>query len=88
MATPENAQKWYSMTREVSPSLSVKYEEGSLHKAIFDATNIGQPMPSIPEFMKVWGPMKTALAQIAQGQDTKAVLDAAVETIEIDIEDM
>jgi arabinogalactan oligomer/maltooligosaccharide transport system substrate-binding protein len=38
--------------------------------------------------MKVWGPMKTGLAQIAQGQDVKAVLDAAVDTIEIDIEDM
>ncbi|MGF1871082.1 sugar ABC transporter substrate-binding protein [Photobacterium indicum] len=88
LATPENAQKWYVDTREVSPSLSVSYKEGSLHKAIFDATNIGQPMPSIPEFMKVWGPMKTALAQIAQGQDVKAVLDAAVDTIEIDIEDM
>ncbi|MEZ8235159.1 extracellular solute-binding protein [Vibrio splendidus] len=88
LATPENANKWYSDTREVSPSLSVNYKEGSLHKAIFDATNIGQPMPSIPEFMKVWGPMKTGLAQIAQGQDVKAVLDAAVDTIEIDIEDM
>lgn len=88
LATPENAQKWYVDTREVSPNLSVSYKEGSLHKAIFDATNIGQPMPSIPEFMKVWGPMKTALAQIAQGQDVKAVLDAAVDTIEIDIEDM
>ncbi|MDH5934322.1 sugar ABC transporter substrate-binding protein [Vibrio splendidus] len=88
LATPENANKWYADTREVSPSLSVNYKEGSLHKAIFDATNIGQPMPSIPEFMKVWGPMKTGLAQIAQGQDVKAVLDAAVDTIEIDIEDM
>lgn len=88
LATPENANKWYADTREVSPSLSVNYKEGSLHKAIFDATNIGQPMPNIPEFMKVWGPMKTALAQIAQGQDVKAVLDAAVDTIEIDIEDM
>ncbi|GLR73950.1 sugar ABC transporter substrate-binding protein [Aliivibrio sifiae] len=88
LATPENANKWYTDTREVSPSLSVNYKEGSLHKAIFDATNIGQPMPSIPEFMKVWGPMKTGLAQIAQGQDVKAVLDAAVDTIEIDIEDM
>ncbi|GHA45505.1 extracellular solute-binding protein [Photobacterium aphoticum] len=88
LATPEHAQKWYSMTREVSPSLSVNYAEGSLHKAIFDATNIGQPMPNIPEFMKVWGPMKTALAQIAQGQDAQAVLDAAVETIQFDIEDM
>ncbi|MEL0606676.1 sugar ABC transporter substrate-binding protein [Vibrio echinoideorum] len=88
LATPENANKWYSDTREVSPSLSVNYKEGSLHKAIFDATNIGQPMPSIPEFMKVWGPMKTGLAQIAQGQDVKAVLDAAVDTIEVDIEDM
>lgn len=88
LATPENANKWYAETREVSPSLSVNYKEGSLHKAIFDATNIGQPMPSIPEFMKVWGPMKTGLAQIAQGQDVKAVLDAAVDTIEIDIEDM
>jgi len=88
LATPENANKWYAETREVSPSLSVSYKEGSLHKAIFDATNIGQPMPSIPEFMKVWGPMKTGLAQIAQGQDVKAVLDAAVDTIEIDIEDM
>ncbi|CAH8211032.1 sugar ABC transporter substrate-binding protein [Vibrio aestuarianus] len=88
LATPENANKWYSETREVSPNLSVNYKEGSLHKAIFDATNIGQPMPSIPEFMKVWGPMKTGLAQIAQGQDVKAVLDAAVDTIEIDIEDM
>lgn len=88
LATPENANKWYADTREVSPSLAVNYKEGSLHKAIFDATNIGQPMPSIPEFMKVWGPMKTGLAQIAQGQDVKAVLDAAVDTIEIDIEDM
>ncbi|WP_114635625.1 sugar ABC transporter substrate-binding protein [Vibrio splendidus] len=88
LATPENANKWYSDTREVSPSLSVNYKEDSLHKAIFDATNIGQPMPSIPEFMKVWGPMKTGLAQIAQGQDVKAVLDAAVDTIEVDIEDM
>ena len=88
LATPENANKWYADTREVSPSLSINYKEGSLHKAIFDATNIGQPMPSIPEFMKVWGPMKTGLAQIAQGQDVKAVLDAAVDTIEIDIEDM
>lgn len=88
VATPENAQKWYVETREVSPSLSVQYEEGSLHKAIFDATNIGQPMPNIPEFMKVWGPMKTALAQIAQGQNAQAVLDAAVDTIQIDIEDM
>ncbi|PKH09337.1 extracellular solute-binding protein [Moritella sp. Urea-trap-13] len=88
VATPENALKWYEMTREVSPSLSVNYVEGSLHKAIFDATNIGQPMPNISEFMKVWGPMKTALAQIAQGQNVKAALDAAVDTIEIDIEDM
>ncbi|MGF1724319.1 sugar ABC transporter substrate-binding protein [Photobacterium nomapromontoriensis] len=88
VATPENAQKWYVETREVSPSLSVHYEEGSLHKAIFDATNIGQPMPNIPQFMKVWGPMKTALAQIAQGQNAQAVLDAAVDTIQIDIEDM
>ena len=75
LATPENANKWYADTREVSPSLSVNYKEGSLHKAIFDATNIGQPMPSIPEFMKVWGPMKTGLAQIAQGQeDRKSVV--------------
>lgn len=88
LATPENANKWYTDTREVSPNLSVNYKEGSLHKAIFDATNIGQPMPSIPEFMKVWGPMKTGLAQIAQGQNVKAVLNATVDTIEIDIEDM
>lgn len=87
-ATPEYANKWYEMTREVSPNLAVHYQEGSIHKAIFDATNAGMPMPNIPQFGKVWGPMKVALAQIAQGQDVKGALQAAVETIEIDIEDM
>ncbi|MFT6924814.1 MAG: arabinogalactan oligomer/maltooligosaccharide transport system substrate-binding protein [Psychromonas sp.] len=87
-ATPEYANKWYEMTREISPNLAVHYEEGSIHKAIFDATNAGMPMPNIPQFGKVWGPMKIALAQIAQGQNVKGALDAAVETIAIDIEDM
>lgn len=87
-ATPEYANKWYEMTREISPNLAVHYEEGSIHKAIFDATNAGLPMPNIPQFGKVWGPMKIALAQIAQGQDVTGALKAAVETIEIDIEDM
>jgi arabinogalactan oligomer/maltooligosaccharide transport system substrate-binding protein len=87
-ATPEYANKWYEMTREISPNLAVHYEEGSIHKAIFDATNAGMPMPNIPQFGKVWGPMKIALAQIAQGQDVKGALDAAVETIALDIEDM
>ena len=87
-ATPEYANKWYEMTREISPSLAVHYKEGSIHKAIFDATNAGMPMPNVPEFGKVWGPMKTALAQIAQGQDVTGALKAAVDTIKIDIEDM
>lgn len=87
-ATPEYANKWYKMTREISPNLSVHYQEGSIHKAIFDATNAGLPMPNIPQFGKVWGPMKVALAQIAQGQDVKGALKASVETIKIDIDDM
>jgi arabinogalactan oligomer/maltooligosaccharide transport system substrate-binding protein len=87
-ATGEYANKWYEMTREISPHLSVNYKEGSVHKAIFDATNAGMPMPNLPEFGKVWGPMKVALAQIAQGQDVKGALEAGVDTIKYDIEDM
>ena len=88
LATPEYANKWYAMTREISPNLSVNYAEGSVHKAIFDATNAGLPMPNIPQFGKVWGPMKTALGQIAQGQDVKGALEAAVDNIKMDIEEM
>ena len=88
IATPEYANKWFKMTREVSPSLAVNYKDGTIHKAIFDATNAGLAMPNNPEFGKVWGPMATALAQIAQGQDVTGALKAAVETIKIDINDM
>lgn len=87
-ATPEYANKWFEMTREVSPNLAVHYKDGSVSKAIFDATNAGLPMPNIPQFGKVWGPMKTALAQIAQGQDVKGALEAAVDNIKMDIEEM
>lgn len=88
IATAEHANTWHEVTQEVSPHTGVVYEEGTLSSVLFDATEVGEPMPNNAEFGKVWEPMADALKQIAAGEDVKEVLDAAVETIERDIADM
>lgn len=85
LATSENANKWYEMTKEVNPNVNVKYAEGSLAETVLEATKNGTSMPTDPSFGKVWVPMADALKQIANGGDVKASLDAAVEIIKNDI---
>ncbi len=81
LATKEYAEKWHEATREVSPHSGVTYEAGSVYQVVLDASNNGYVMPTDPEFSYVWDPMKTALQQIAAGEDVKSALDAAVESI-------
>ncbi len=85
LATGENATKFYEAAQEVSPHTEVKYEDGSTFSIILDATTKGTSMPTDGDFGKVWEPMKSALIQIANGQDVQASLDAAVESITADV---
>lgn len=86
LATKENAEKWYTATKEVNPHSEIKYVEGSLAKTVLDATSKGIAMPTEPAFGKVWVPMADALKQIANGGDIKKSLDSAAKTIKADIE--
>ena len=85
LATKENAEKWYTSTKEVNPHTEVVYEDGSLAKVVLDATSKGTSMPTDPAFGKVWVPMADALKQIANGGDVKESLDSAIEIIKNDI---
>ncbi len=85
VATAEYASKWNEMTSEVSPHTEVVYEEGSNGAVLFEATSNGVVMPTDPDFGKVWDPMKSALQQIAAGEDVTASLEAAVSAIETEI---
>ncbi len=86
--SPENATEFYNSTLEVNPRTTTVYEEGSTEKTILDATTQGTSMPTDPAFGKAWGPMKSALGQIASGEDVQAALDAAADTIASDIASM
>lgn len=88
LATKENAELWYTSTKEISPHTGVTYEEGSLAKVVLDATANAIAMPTDPALSKVWEPMADALKQIANGGEVKASLDSAVDTIKIEIDAM
>ncbi len=85
LASEELATKFYEDTKEVSPWAGIEYPEGSLQLAVFDAAAVATSMPTDPAFGKVWEPMADALKQIANGEDVQAALDAAADTIAIEI---
>lgn len=82
LATKDNAEKWYKLTKEVNPSTEITYDQGSLAKTVLDATSKGVAMPTDPALGKVWEPMADALKQIANGKDVKKSLDSAVSAIQ------
>ena len=86
--TLEFAQAWFDYTSEVSPHAGVRYEPGSVAAIIAEAAANATPMPTTPEFSRVWEPMADALIQIAAGLDVEAALRAAVERIETAIAEM
>ena len=86
--TGEFAQAWFDYTSEVSPHTGVTYEPGSVAAVIAEAAANATPMPTTPEFSRVWEPMADALIQIAAGQDVEAALEAAVERILLAISEM
>ncbi|MBL0701798.1 MAG: extracellular solute-binding protein, partial [Spiroplasma sp.] len=85
MLKDEYMQSFHDTTLEVVPFNAMEYAEGSDAAIINEATSVGMPMPTVPEFGFVWAPMADATTQIANGANAKEAFDAAVEAVELKI---
>ncbi|NIZ47101.1 extracellular solute-binding protein [Entomospira nematocerorum] len=76
LSIQKNAQRWYQLTKEISPHRHILYLEGSIARAIFDAAETGVVIPNDVHFFYVWEPMNHALKQIVQQADIQSTLEA------------
>jgi arabinogalactan oligomer / maltooligosaccharide transport system substrate-binding protein len=87
----ENAKKRFEKTQEIPPVKSLLEDpiikDNEKANAVAMQSQVGIPMPNIPEMSEVWEPAAAALQLIVTGkQDVKGALDEAVKQINTRIE--
>jgi len=87
----DSAKQRFELTQEIPPVKSLIEDpiiaDNEAAKAVAVQSSYAVAMPNIPEMGEVWGPMASALQQIAsQKSEPKKALDSAVDTIKKQIE--
>ncbi|MDM5357598.1 extracellular solute-binding protein [Peribacillus sp. RS7] len=86
LTNDDNAMQRYEITGEIPPNNSIKHnaaiKENERAQALSIQIQYAEPVPNIPEMNKVWGPMNSAMDDIAtEKAKPKRALDKAVKTI-------
>ncbi|PYZ97409.1 ABC transporter substrate-binding protein [Alteribacter lacisalsi] len=80
LTNAESSEHYFETAGELPAHTAVEIDDEFM-SAVFDQSQVAEPMPNVPEMSQVWEPVADALQFISQGDDPQEVLDEAVEQI-------